>query len=291
MVFGLGDVVQQRRLIDASEGDDEHKRISSAKLDALLGLCETAQCRRVRLLSYFGEAAAPCGNCDNCLAPPETWDATVAAQKALSAIYRTGQRFGAVHVIDVLRGKETERVLRWDHQHLGVFGVGADLHEATWRDVFRQLVALGFVEVDHGAYGALRLTAASRPVLKGEQSVQMRRTAPRIRGQRRARRLIDGTGTDAIAAAGGRDGGTPPGSEATDPAGEAERYARLKTWRLDEARRQAVPAYVILHDATLAEIARREPRDLEALGEIPGIGARKLERYGAALLEVIGRDC
>jgi len=285
MVYGLGDVVQQRRLIEGSEGGDDHKRISSAKLDALLGLCETAQCRRVRLLSYFGEAAAPCGNCDNCLEPPETWDASVAAQKALSAIYRTGQRFGAVHVIDVLRGKENERVLRWDHHQLGVFGIGAELDEAAWRDVFRQLVALGYVEVDHGAYGALRLTAASRPVLKGEQSVQMRRTAPRVRRTKRSR-----VGTAALAAAGKAGGGALQATGAAHPAGEADRYARLKAWRLAEARRQAVPAYVILHDATLVEIARREPRDLDALGEIPGIGARKLERYGAALLVVIGGD-
>jgi len=285
MVYGLGDVVQQRRLIEGSEGGDDHKRISSAKLDALLGLCETAQCRRVQLLSYFGEAAAPCGNCDNCLEPPETWDASVAAQKALSAIYRTGQRFGAVHVIDVLRGKENERVLRWDHHQLGVFGIGAELDEAAWRDVFRQLVALGYVEVDHGAYGALRLTAASRPVLKGEQSVQMRRTAPRVRRTKRSR-----VGTAALAAAGKAGGGALQATGAAHPAGEADRYARLKAWRLAEARRQAVPAYVILHDATLVEIARREPRDLDALGEIPGIGARKLERYGAALLEVLGGD-
>jgi ATP-dependent DNA helicase RecQ len=210
-----------------------------------------------------------------------TWDASVAAQKALSAIYRTGQRFGAVHVIDVLRGKENERVLRWDHQQLGVFGIGAELDEAAWRDVFRQLVALGFVQVDHGAYGALRLTEASRPVLKGEQPVQMRRTAPRVRGRKRSRTVHGGTGA-------GDGGGTLQTTAATHPGGEADRYDRLKAWRLAEARRQAVPAYVILHDATLAEIARREPRDLDALGEIPGIGARKLERYGAALLEVVG---
>jgi ATP-dependent DNA helicase RecQ len=285
MVYGLGDVVQQRRLIDGSEGSDAHKRISSAKLDALLGLCETAQCRRVRLLSYFGEAAVPCGNCDNCLEPPETWDATVAAQKALSAIYRTGQRFGAVHVIDVLRGKENERVLRWDHQQLGVFGIGAEFDEAAWRDVFRQLVALGYAEVDHGAYGALRLTAASRPVLKGEQPVEMRRTAPRVRRTKRSRTAHGGTAALAVA---GNTGGTLQATDATHPGDEADRYGRLKAWRLAEARRQAVPAYVILHDATLAEIARRQPRDLDALGEVPGIGARKLERYGAALLEVIG---
>jgi ATP-dependent DNA helicase RecQ len=271
MVYGLGDVVQQRRMIDASEAGEEHKRIASAKLDALLGLCETAQCRRVRLLAYFGETSAPCGNCDTCLDPPVTWDATVAAQKALSAIYRTGQRFGAVHVIDVLRGKETERVLRWDHQHLGVFGIGAELEEAAWRDVFRQLVALGLVQVDHAAFGALRLTTASRPVLKGEQSVEMRRTAPRERRSKKSR------ATTAPAAA----------ASATDAAGDAGRYERLKAWRLTEARRQALPAYVILHDATLAEIARRRPRDLEALAGIPGIGARKLERYGPALLELL----
>jgi len=270
MVYGLGDVVQQRRLIEASEAGDEHKRIASAKLDALLGLCETAQCRRVRLLAYFGEAIAPCGNCDTCLEPPETWDATLPAQKALSAIYRTGQRFGAVHVIDVLRGKETQRVLSWDHQQLGVFGIGAELDDAAWRDVFRQLVAHGLANVDHAAYGALRLTPASRPVLKGEQSVEMRRTAPRVKRARKS------------AAA--------PSPRATAPASssDAERLSRLKTWRLVEARRQAVPAYVILHDATLAEIARQQPRDLDTLAEIPGIGARKLERYGRALLEVLG---
>jgi len=274
MVYGLGDVVQQRRMIEMSEAGDEHKRIASAKLDALLGLCETAQCRRVRLLAYFGEAIAPCGNCDTCLEPPVTWDATLAAQQALSAIYRTGQRFGAVHVIDVLLGKETERVQRWDHQHLGVFGIGTDLDEAAWRDVFRQLVALGFANVDHAAYGALRLTAASRPVLKGEQSVEMRRTAPRVRRSKKSRSTSP-----------------PPAATSTpaaDTAGEAGRYAQLKAWRLAEAQRQALPAYVILHDATLTEIARRVPRDLAALAEVPGIGARKLERYGPALLELLG---
>jgi len=167
-----------------------------------------------------------------------------------------------------------------------VFGIGAELDEAAWRDVFRQLVALDFAEVDHGAYGALRLTAASRPVLKGEQQVEMRRTAPRQRRMKRARTAQGGT--TALAAVGSSGGGTPQATGAIDPGGEADRYARLKAWRLAEARRQSVPAYVILHDATLGEIARRNPRDLDALGEIPGIGARKLERYGAALLEVLG---
>ena len=182
-----------------------------------------------------------------------------------------------MHVIDVLRGKETERVLQWGHDRLGVFGIGADLEQATWRDVFRQLVALGLVQVDHAAYGALKLTEASRPVLKGERTVEMRRAAPRPRKQRKSR-------VEAVAAA------EPLAEHAAangDQAGEAARLALLKAWRLAESRRQALPAYVILHDATLAEIARRCPGDLTALGEIPGIGARKLERYGPALLALL----
>ena len=193
MAYGLADVVQQRRLIDQSDASDEYKRVSAAKLDALLGLCETAGCRRVRLLEYFGEASTPCGNCDTCLEPPETFDATTAAQKALSAIYRTGQRFGAVHLIDVLRGKPGDRITRWDHDRLSVFGVGADLDEAAWRIIFRQLVALGLARVDHEAHGALRLTETSRPILKGEQRVAMRHVAARA-CRRRALALGDATG-------------------------------------------------------------------------------------------------
>ena len=263
MAYGLADVVQQRRLIDLSEASEDYKRVSGAKLDALLGLCETAGCRRVRLLAYFGEASGPCGNCDTCLEPPQTWDATDAARKALSTIYRTGQRFGAVHLIDVLRGKHGERVQRWGHETLGVFGVGAELDEAAWRSVFRQLVALGLARVDHDAHGALRLTEASRAVLKGEQAVQMRRVVPRaVRRPRRA----------------------GPGDVAPADAGLLQ---TLKDWRRDEARSQGVPAYVILHDSTLAEIARARPRDLTALAGLGGIGAKKLERYGNALLQLI----
>jgi ATP-dependent DNA helicase RecQ len=276
MVYGLGDVVQQRRLIDASEASEDYKRISTAKLDALLGLCEGAQCRRVRLLAYFGEVIAPCGNCDTCLEPPRTWDATVASQKALSAIYRTGQRFGAVHVIDVLRGKETERVQRWDHQRLGVFGIGAELDDAAWRDVFRQLVALGFVSVDHAAYGALKLTEASRAVLRGERVVEMRRAPERRRKSKKTRARTEDVAVAADAA-----------GSMVDAAGAPGRLARLKAWRLAEARRLGLPAYVILHDATLNELALRQPRDMEALALVPGIGARKLERYGAALIELV----
>ncbi len=267
MVYGLGDAVQQRRLIDTSEGDEAFRRIAAAKLDALLGLCETAGCRRVRLLEYFGETAAACGNCDTCRAPPATWDATEAARMALSAIYRTGQRFGAVHLIDVLRGRDTERVRRWGHQSLSVFGIGAGLDEAAWRGVFRQLVALGLARPDHGRHGALQLAESSRPVLKGEQRVALRHAARRHDARQR-----------------GRPGFTQ--ASLTGAAGDL--LLRLKAWRAEQARAQALPAYVIFHDSTLAAIAAAAPRDLDALAGLPGIGARKLERYGEELLRIVG---
>jgi ATP-dependent DNA helicase RecQ len=262
MTYGLGDVVQLRRLIEQSEGNEDFRRISFAKLDALLGLCETAGCRRVRLLDYFGEASQPCGNCDTCLEPPQTWDATDAARKALSAIYRTAQRFGAVHLMDVLRGKHTERVSQWNHDQLSVFGIGADLDEPTWRSVFRQLVALGYARPDHDSFGALRLTPASRAVLKGEQRVEMRRASERKAKSAKRR-----------AAASGAD---------------SPLLARLKAWRTETARQQAVPPYVVFHDATLAAIASVRPRSLNDLSSIAGIGAKKLERYGATLLGLLG---
>ena len=265
MTYGLADLVQQRRLIDQSEASEEFKRVSGATLDALLGLCETAGCRRVRLLGYFGEDSLPCGNCDTCLEPPETWDATEAAKKALSAIYRTGQRFGAVHVVDVLRGKVSDRVTRWDHDKLSVFGIGADMDEVAWRGVFRQLVALGFSAVDHEAHGALVLAGASRAVLKGELSVEMRRVVAR-------KKVASASRAGVAVALGGED---------------ADLFERLKAWRGAEARSQSVPAYVVLHDSTLAEIARSRPAGLDALGGIGGIGAKKLERYGQALLGLI----
>jgi len=261
MTYGLADVVQQRRLIEQSEASDAFKRVASAKLDALLGLAETAGCRRVRLLDYFGEASAPCGNCDNCLSPPETWDATDAARKALSAIYRTGQRFGAAHVIDVLRGAATDKVTQRGHDRLAVHGVGRDLDEATWRGVFRQLVAQGLVRVDHEAHGALRLAESSRAVLRGEATVAMRRTAPRAAKTPKVR-----------------------GEAAALPAGDRALFDALRQWRLAEARTQGVPAYVILHDRTLAAIASTRPTTLDALARVGGIGSAKLERYGAAIV-------
>ncbi len=266
MAYGLADVVQQRRFIDQSEGSEAFRRISGSKLDALLGLCETAQCRRVHLLAYFGEEGVPCGNCDNCLNPPETWDASVASQKALSAIYRTGQRFGAGHLIDVLRGKDGERIRQWAHDQLSVYGIGKAEDEHHWRSVFRQLVALGLARVDHESYGALVLTEAARPVLRGERTVMMRRIPERVREAARRTRSASPVSMDGV---------------------DAGLLAALKAWRLDEARTQSVPAYVILHDSTLVELARQRPDDLEGLADIPGFGARKVERYGDALVELI----
>ncbi len=265
MAWGLQDVAAQRRFIEESEAEDTHKRISHAKLDALLGLVETASCRRQALLAYFGEVSAPCGNCDNCLNPPRLWDGTEAARKALSAVYRTGQRFGAGHVIDVLLGKATDKVAQWGHDRLSVFGIGTELDDRRWRGVIRQLVVRGLLAVDHDAYGALRLTEAARPVLKGEVSVMLRESVtPTKRGRERTRRpAAEVAGTD------------------------ANLFEALRAWRRRTAESHNVPAYVILHDATLREIAARRPRSLDELARIPGIGARKLEAYGTPILEVV----
>jgi ATP-dependent DNA helicase RecQ len=260
MTYGLGDVVQLRRMMEQSEGSEEFRRLSFAKLDALLGLCETAGCRRVRLLHYFGEASEPCGNCDTCIEPPQTWDATDASRKALSCIYRTGQRFGAVHLMDVLRGKATDRVSQWNHDQLSVFGIGADLDEPIWRSVFRQLVALGYARPDHDSYGALRLTDASRAVLRGERQVEMRRAVARK---------------------------TKPVKNRAFAGVDSELFAKLKAWRTAQARSQSVPPYVVFHDATLAAIAAAQPRNLAALSGIAGIGVKKLERYGPSLLQLL----
>jgi ATP-dependent DNA helicase RecQ len=267
MAYGLGDVVNQRRMIDASTAEPQFKRIAAAKLDALLGLCEASSCRRVRLLAYFDEASAPCGNCDVCLEPPQLWDGTVAAQKALSCVFRTGQRFGAVHLIDVLLGKETERVQQWGHRELSTFGIGKELDEKAWRAVFRQLVAQGLLDVDHAGYGSLRLAGASRAVLTGGQSVHLR--------QVQAGKAKTGAKRSTAGAAG------------LDSSGE-RLWKRLREWRAAIAKEHGVPAYVVFHDATLAELARVRPRSEAELGQISGVGQRKLGRYGAALLELIG---
>jgi len=270
MAYGLGDVVNQRRMIDASNAEAQFKRIAAAKLDALLGLCEASSCRRVRLLAYFDEASAPCGNCDVCLEPPQVWDGTVAAQKALSCVYRTGQRFGAVHLIDVLLGKETERVLQWGHQELSTFGIGKELDEKVWRTVFRQLVAQGLLAVDHAGHGSLLLTEASRAVLSGGQIVHLR--------QAQAGKSKSGSR---------RASGFSTGLAAGPGAADERLWQRLREWRAGVAKEHGVPAYVVFHDATLAELARQRPQNEGALAQISGVGARKLERYGAALLELL----
>ena len=278
MAYGLADVVNQRRMIDESPAEEEFKRGQRSKLDALLALAEAHDCRRVRLLAYFGEASSPCGNCDNCLNPPATWDATEASRKALSCIYRfhrnRGQRFGAGHLIDVLRGKLTDKVTQYGHEQLSTFGIGADLSETQWRGVLRQLIALGHLRTE-GEYNTLELTPSAREVLKGEVALLLRvpSEAPK-RGR-----------TGRVTKAGG--GREKPAPIALDDEGQ-RRYAALKAWRAEVAREHNLPAYVVFHDATLAEMARDQPGSLDALGGISGVGAKKLEAYGREILRVLG---
>ncbi|HEV8517776.1 MAG TPA: DNA helicase RecQ, partial [Burkholderiales bacterium] len=266
MAYGLGDVVQQRRMIDESEANETFKRVSYGKLDALVGLAEAAGCRRERLLAYFGESSTACGNCDNCLSPPRVRDGTAAAQKALSCVYRTGQRFGAGHLIDVLRGNATERVQRFGHDELKTFNVGVDLTAKQWRAVFRQLIALGCLEADASAFGAFKLTDAARGVLKGEVRVSLREEAERPRKRDRSQKAAFVRSLH---------------SAQSEPLLDA-----LREWRRATAREHGVPAYVIFHDSTLEAIAATQPRTLDDLRGITGIGAKKLERYGEALLTI-----
>jgi ATP-dependent DNA helicase RecQ len=270
MTYGLNDVVIHRQRIDESEAGEEQKRIERGKLDALLAWCETAACRRTRLLAYFGEnRAGRCGNCDTCLDPPELWDGTVAAQKAMSAVLRTGQRFGAGHLIDLLRGKAGERMAQLGHDRLPTFGVGADLDEAGWRGVFRQLLAAGLLHADAQAYGALKLTDAAKPVLKGENVLNLSRPR-KAQKSALARRHKSALGP--------QTGGDPTLFEA------------LRAWRAEQAKAQGVPAYVILHDKTLHELAARRPATAAELLDVPGIGQAKAERYGAGLLAVVAAE-
>jgi ATP-dependent DNA helicase RecQ len=277
LAYGLQDVVQQRRMIDTSEGDAAHRRRLGAHLDAMLALCETVECRRVQLLAYFGQTSTPCGNCDTCLAPPESWDGTVPAQKLLSTVVRLererGQRYGAGHLVDILVGKTTPRVTQLGHAALSTFGVGADLSDGEWRGVVRQLLAQGLLGVDADGYGTLRLTPESAEVLSGARTVLLRREAPRAAKAARATRATR-RGTASAAAA---DLGE----------GAATIFERLRTWRAATAKEQGVPAYVVFHDATLREIATRIPTSLDELGTVTGVGATKLDRYGAQILQAL----
>ena len=288
MVYGLQDVVQQRRMIDQSEASADYKRGASVKLDALLGLCETTQCRRVRLLDYFGEAATPCGNCDNCLQKPEEWDGTVAAQKLLSCIARcesaTGFGFGAQHIIDILRGSRTAKVEQFRHDRLSTFGIGADLEAAQWRAVLRQLVMLRLVEVDTERYSVLRLASACREVLRGQRTIRLRRAIDGGAMRPAGRGAIDRTRvTGAQAARVLTEGSVRLADDDT----HLPLFQALRAWRLQVAREHGVPAYTVFHDATLEEIARRRPGSTEELRTVSGVGAIKLERYGNAVLDVV----
>jgi ATP-dependent DNA helicase RecQ len=278
MVYGLADVVQQRRLIEQSDSDEVHRRVSNAKLDAILALCETTRCRRQVLLAYFGEAGDPCGNCDNCLDPPAEFDGTEAAQKLLSCIYRcskaSGFGFGAQHVIDVLRGQRTEKVLDRGHERLSTFGIGQELDEAGWRAVLRQLLTLRLVEVDHENWNVLRIAEASREVLGGRRRLTLRRdvaSASRAAPARKARR-------GSLAAAIAKGPGSPR---------EERLFQALREWRRQVAQEHGVPAYTVLHDASLREIAQRQPSSNVELGGVAGIGATKLARYGVAIIDVL----
>jgi ATP-dependent DNA helicase RecQ len=271
MVYGLQDVVQLRALVDASEAGEEHKRRERHKLDALLGWCELTECRRLPLLAYFGErrdGAAPCGNCDNCLAPPATWDGTEAARKLLSAIYRTGQSFGAAHVVDVLVGNTTEKVERHRHEGLSVFGIGADLAPSAWRSLIRQLVVRGRLRVDHDRFGALALTDASRALLRGEETLRVREDAKDVAPRRKSRAA------------------SAP-SEVAD--GDRELWEALRECRRKIASERNLPPYVIFHDATLKRMLAERPADRDALLRISGVGQAKLDRYGEQFLEVLRR--
>ena len=266
MTYGLSDVVQLSRMIEQSDADESHKRVERHKLDAMLGYCETVTCRRQMLLQYFGEAGAPCGNCDTCLAPPQTWDGSLAAQQALSTVYRTGQRFGAGHLIDVLLGKATERMKSLGHDQLKTFGLGNDFDDKRWRSVFRQLVATGLLRVDVTGYGALLLNETSRPVLRGEQPVHFRQEVEVEK--RRTTKTRTKVPLDL-------------------PADRHELLEALRTLRRKLAEEQGVPSFVIFHDSTLMQLVTQRPQSRAQLAEISGIGAQKLDRYGAPLLDVL----
>ena len=267
MVYGLQDVITLRQMLESSESGDARKRVERHKLDAMLGLCELTTCRRQALLSYFGEQPpGPCGNCDNCLTTPETWDASVPAQKALSCVHRTGQRFGVNYLVDVLLGKSDERIQRFGHDKLSTFGIGQDLAQQEWRGIFRQLISRGLLAVDLEGHGALKLTDACRAVLRGEERLMLRHEAkPEKKTKKTAARARAAFSTDA----------------------DSTLWEALRARRLQLAKAQGVPPYVVFHDATLAEMVEQRPRTLSQLAHISGVGERKLAAYGEDFLEVI----
>ena len=270
MVYGLQDVIKLRQMLEASQGNDQFKRVERQKLDAMLGLCEVTECRRQVLLRYFGDnPEQSCGNCDTCLNPPETWDGTVAVQKALSCVYRTGQRFGVNYIIDVLRGSENERIRQSGHQAISTYGIGADLSAADWKSVFRQLVANGYLRADPEGFGSLQLTERCRPLLKGNQAIELRKDP-----------VVKKSG-------GAKSGPKRSGQNVRDQITDHEGWEALRACRKELAEQQGVPPYVIFHDTTLFDMLERKPKTLEELGEVNGVGAAKLEKYGELFLQAI----
>jgi ATP-dependent DNA helicase RecQ len=271
MAYGLGDVVSMRQMLLSGDSPEERKRVELQKLDALLGFCESTECRHQTLLRYFGEEhPGDCKECDNCLSPVDTWNATQAAQMALSCVYRTGQRFGVAHLIDVLLGKSTPKVEQFQHQKLSTFGIGQDFASPQWSSVYRQLVAAGFITVDMEAYGGLKLTETSRPVLRSEQEVWLRRDAAPVKRERATKVERDARRKQPFAGAN------------EDPLWQA-----LKAKRMELAREQGVPPYVIFHDSTLLEMLNLKPQTLTEMGQISGVGQSKLTKYGDDFLKVL----
>jgi len=275
LAYGLQDVVQQRKLIDGSDGDLTHRRNLAAHLDAMLALCETVECRRVQLLAYFGQESTPCGNCDTCLSPPESWDGTIAAQKLLSTVLRLhrerNQHFGATQSIDILLGKKTDKVSQHRHDQLTVFGIGTELSESEWRAVVRQLLAQGLLAVE-GEYGTLALTEGSKAVLSKQREVKLRREPERVATAKAARSRSSAAAVTEL----------PPSA--------APVFERLRAWRAATAKEQGVPAYVIFHDATLRQIAAESPRTLAALSTVSGVGEAKLAKFGQQILDTLATD-
>jgi ATP-dependent DNA helicase RecQ len=277
LAYGLADVVQQRRLIDASDGDFAHRRRMQSHLDAMLALCEATECRRTQLLAYFSERAASCGNCDTCIAPPQVWDGTVPAQKLLSTIVRLDrerdQRYGAGQIIDILLGRKTARIDEKGHHELSTFGIGTELKDPEWRAVVRQLLAQGFLAVQ-GEYQTLGLTETSADVLRGQRQVMLRRDATMPKAPRAAR--------------GGGQAAVPRLADSDLSAQDEELFEKLRAWRKAAAVAQGIPAYTVFHDATLRSIAVARPADLQALSGISGVGEAKLAKYGEQILALLG---
>lgn len=263
MIYGLQDVIKLRQMMDGTEKSEDHKRTEQFRLNAMLGLCEITSCRRQALLEYFGERLdEPCGNCDNCLQPPQTWDGTEAARKALSAAFRTEQRFGVNHLIDVLRGSNSDKIFQFGHQHLPVYGIGEDLDNNQWRSVFRQLVARGYMSVDLDRYGALRLEEKCRPLLRNEETIELRKDIKQKVARQRSKVKLA-------------------------PDVDIALWEALRDCRREFAEELGVPPYVVFHDTTLQEMCVRMPQDMEAFAELSGVGERKLEKYGPSFIRVI----